>query len=559
MRLPDDTKKLTSQATDIVEICRTSVGQRATAYNSYRQWIENGRGAGGLALANMLYAHLDRLQSHLFSPSHLRFSIDFENFYPKLTHKQGEAVARLITREWERKSIDLVFGAGVRLGLDYGCGIGKLLVTRGDVPQCHARLVAPWQFGVYNEAVDSVEDQEACVETLFLNRHEVWRRVAHLPEADKLYKRILAHSNKGASVSTPPSFAHQVLSTAILDTSLANATRPIPGGIVQLSNDPSNVTLGPQIDAELFPMHELWVKDDERNDWLTIQIIEPDILVAPLLKRVNLFCPDTLPYTKIQPNHVAGYFWGRSEIVDLIMLQDLLTTHLDDVKRLMGQQFDKLLAFSGFTGLTDKVYGEFRAQGFLAMEQGAQVNDLTPKIPEFALPFIAQILQLMDRVAGFDNILSGRGEQGVRAGSHADSLQRMASPRLRDRALLVERQCAVMGDKTLSAFEAKDARAWFPNEKQDEVEAFLISQLPEDRRLVVDSHSSSPIYEENHQQIVAFLLKAGVIDGASALELLNVPNLDVLLQRLEEQQAAKAKFLQEHPELAMQKGGKKAA
>ena len=506
----------------------------------------------------MLYAHKDKLQSHLFSPTHLRFTIDFENHYDAATHKKAEMAARVVTREWERNDIDTTFGAGVGEALTYGACLQKLLVKKGSPLALDSRLVQPWQFWVYNEGVNGLDHQEACGETLYLNKHEVWRRIAHLPNAADLYKRILAHSTKDGG-DQPSSFIHQVLSTAILDTSLQNATQPMPGGIVQLSNDPSSAMLGPQVGVDLIPMHELWVKDDDLNDWITVQIIEPDILVAPLFKRVNLFCPDTLPYELIQPNHVPGYFFGRSELVDLMVLQGLLSTHLDDIKRLMGVQFDKLLAFPGYDGITDELYSQFRSNGYVGLPQGASVTDLTPKMPEQALPFIGEILGLMDKVSGFDNILAGRGEPGVRAGNHADTLMRTASPRLRDRALIVERQCASLGDKTLAVMEAKDGRAYFPTESIKEEDAFLLENLPDDRRITVDSHSSSPIYEEDHQQLVAFLLKAGVIDGASALEMLQVPNQDVLIKKFEQAQQAKAAFLQAHPELAEQHGKKKAA
>ena len=51
--------------------------------------IATGRAAGGLALANILYGHIDRLASHLFSPSGLRFAMDYENLYEKEWQEKG--------------------------------------------------------------------------------------------------------------------------------------------------------------------------------------------------------------------------------------------------------------------------------------------------------------------------------------------------------------------------------------------------------------------------------------------------------------------------------------
>ena len=554
MIIPDGERDLVKFATDVAEICRASQGQRAAAYRQYGQWIETGRAAGGLALANMLYAHVDRKAGHLFSPADLRFAIDFENHYGKEWLSKGEMAARVLTREWERRNIDLVFGAGVREALAYGSCIMKLIVDSTISEQTgtrvyknlRARLVMPWQFGVYNESVNDLgPPMEAMCETVFLNKHEVWRRIAHLDDAAKLYARIMATSDKSADVGVPTSFMHQVLSTAILDVSLQNATQPQPGGIVQLANDPSFATLGPTVAAELIAMHELTVWDDSRGDWTTIQMIEPDIVLGAKFKRVNLFCPDTLQYVLIQPNQVAGYFWGRSDIVDLMQPQAFLTTTLDDIKRIFGQQVDKLLAFPGYDGLNDELYGQFRSQGYIGMPQGSSVTDLTPKMPENALGMVNLILEMMEKVAGFPPILSGQGEAGVRAGVHADTLSKNASPRLRDQALLVERQCAEAGDATLSAIEAKDPAIYWTQEGQEEETSFHMSQLPDDRRVSVDSHTSSPIYQDDHQNLTFAGLKVGIVDPITAIEELPFRNKDTMILRFKEREAQKMKMLAE--------------
>lgn len=563
MRLPDDEKKLVSWALDTIAICRVSQAMRASAYRSYGQWIETGRANGGLGTANLLSAHLDRLQAHVFSPTDLNFNIDFENHYDAIRLQQAGVAARVLTREWERRNIDTTFAEGVKEGLKYGASIPKLLIqpvhtSDGAQYSMSCRLVSPWNFGVYNEGVNGLGDQEAMCETVYISRHEVWRRIAHLDGAEHLFKTIIAASNQDSGGSTQPGAMHQVLSTAILNVNLQNATTPMPGGIVQLSNDPNYATLGPMIAADLIPMHELWVKDDTRGgDYTTIQIIEPNILVAPRMKRTNLFCPDTLPYGLIQPNTLPGYFWGRSEIVDLLMLQQTMNDTLDNTQRLYQAQFDKILGFTGFEGLNDEAYDQMRAGGYISLPQGSDVKDMTPRLPEQALTYIQLIETLFDRVAGFPNVLSGKGDAGVRSGSHSDVLSRMASPRLRNTALILERQCATLADQTLAAMQAKDARKFWIGADSDEGTDFLLDQLPEDRRVAVDSHSSSPVYIEDHQQLVAFGLKAEIVDGESAIEMLPFQNKDVLKQRYKAREVAKAKMIQEHPELLQQHGGKK--
>jgi hypothetical protein len=567
VRLEKDSKKLTAQALDVIETCRVSQGARAAAYRSYAQWIETGRASGDLAVANQLHAFLDRLASHLYSPTELRFNVGSRMFrHNKEWLKKFDVVGRELSEEWENSNIDVTFGAGGYEALAYGACIlkqtGEETIVKGLLGEDQrvitvcGDLVMPWQFGVYNEGTNGLDKQEAVVETIMMTKAEIWRRVRYLPDAAKLYRRILGSSSQEQG-SAATSFMHPVLSTSILDVSLSNATRPIPGGIVQLSNSPNTGALGPLVGAELRPMHQLWVKDDETDDYTTIQLFEPDVLVAPynngsvVTKKTNLFCPGTLPYTLIQPNFVANYFWGFSEIKDLMMLQQMLTGSLDELKRIVKLYCDKCLGIEGWEGDLTELQANLRLTNMIGLPQGAKINDLTPAFPADLIRFCEFILQLMERVAGFSNILSGSGEPGVRAGVHADALMRTASPRLRDRSLLVERQCATAADGTLSYLQAKDATVFSADENPDS--EFLLSQLPVDRKVSVDSHSTSPIYHDDQQNLIAFGIKAGFITGESAIEQLPYNHKDVLLARLkakeEQQQAMLAEVKKQDPEL----------
>lgn len=556
MYIPSDKKSLIKLAKDTIEICSHSMGQRQAMYRQYRQWIETGRSNGQKSLNNRLYSHEDRLASHLFSPADLRFLIDYENHYPKDVLAQAEMASRVLTREWERNDIDITFASGVKVALDYGCCIAKALARKGFddegnimLKKIDARIVNPWHFGVYDENETSLSEQEAVLEIAYLTLPQVWRRVAHLPDAEKLYRRIRANATANTGSDGVDSFFHQVLSTTQLQTDITNMTTPLPGGIVSLANNASDVIIDADRGAEVVKFYELWLWDDIADDWVTVQMFDPDILIAPLYKKSNLYCPDTLPYGVIRPNESPGYFWGRSEIIDLTEPQGLLTTTLDDIRRLMGLQFDKLLAFTGQNGITDEIYDNFRQAGYINLEQGSSVNDLTPKLPTEAFIYIEMIMKNMDEIGGFGNILSGQGEQGVRAGNHASMLMKTASPRLRDRSILVERQCAAFADSILAGLEAKNNKLYWIDPAEKIEKEFYLSQLPEDRRVSVDSHSSSPIYEDDHKALVGELAKLGVIDGNSILDLLSVPMRDMLKQRYKEKVENEQKMIAEHPEL----------
>jgi hypothetical protein len=301
----------------------------------------------------------------------------------------------------------------------------------------------------------------------------------------------------------------------------------------------------------------LWVKG--QHDYVTIQVIEPDIIVAPyrkdgmVMRMQNLMIPGDMktgrhPYTLIQPNQMRGYIWGRTEIADLVEPQMLLSQGADDAQRLLGVQVDKILGFTGVDGMTDERYDQFRGAGWASAPQGATISDLTPKFPAELLPMLKFYIDQLNVLGGFSDLMQGRGESGVRAGTHANTLLKTGSPRLRDRSLLVERQCATSADLTLLLKTAKEGdRFWTKADTLKDIEdtSFRLTDLPDDRRVAVDSHSSSPIFADDHQQLIGFGLKAGFIDGEDAIEDLPYPNRERKKQKLRIKQAGQKKQLEE--------------
>lgn len=559
MRVPAGKRELISFSNDLIEQCRVSVGPRAAYCRLMNAIAETGRYDGTKSLINLLNKHLDRTAAHIFSPVELKFAIDFENTYPKAVLERANVVARILTRTWERSNTDNVFGRGVFEALKYGaCLLKQWVQVEGvdETPVYYKKLVMPWQFGVYNESENEIDRQAVLCETATLTLPEVWRRIWHLPDAKKLFDRIKSHSTNGSSLSDPQSYFHQVLSTSQLNTGVQGMTRPVSGGIVQLNNDPNYAIMGPTIGAETVNVHELWVQDED--DWTTIIMVEPDIIIAPLYKRVNLLIPGSRlqPYRLIQPNEVTNWFWGRSELVDLIEPQALLSTWADDMKRLFGLQIDKILGFVGENNITDESYAQFRNAGYLNLGAGAKVEDLTPKLPPEGMAMLKFVIDIVNNLGGFPDIMRGQGDSGVRAGTHANTLLKTASPTLRDRSLLVERQCAMAADLTLSIKEAKDSNHyWTKADTMDDVNntRFLLTDLPEDWRVTVDSHSSSPIFSDENSQLIFAGQKAGFVDGEYALDNLPYPNKEDAKARLREKEKRNAEMMQkimaEHPEI----------
>jgi hypothetical protein len=95
----------------------------------------------------------------------------------------------------------------------------------------------------------------------------------------------------------------------------------------------------------------------------------------------------------------------------------------------------------------------------------------------------------------------------------------------------------------------------------------LLSQLPDDWRVSVDSHSSSPIFTNDTQQMIWAGHKMGIVDDEYVLDNSPFPNREAAKLAARDRKKAKAaelqKLLQDYPEvgeklaLQMVKGGKK--
>lgn len=569
LEIPSDRQKLLTFANDLIERCRASVGTRAQYYRSLNTVTETGMDDGQTkSRMNLMYHHLNRTSSHLFSPIQLQFVIDFEREYPKNVLERGASVGRVLTRDWERNSTDMCFGQGVFEALKYGACILKQWVeeeTEDHVPVFRKKLVMPWQFAVYQEDSNDLNLQNAMVETSYLSLPQVWQRINRLPDAAKLLQRIKANSTRGQAPDDPSNFLNHILSTNQINTSGTIASSPIPGGVANFAGSNNFPLMGANVDVELVKHHEIWVKGEE--DYVTIQLIEPDIFIMPyfhgnvVTRKTNALIPGKVnsmlhPYTLIQPSQVSGYFWGRSDLYDLIEPQFQISQTMNDTRRLFGVQVDKFIGLKGVDGLTDEIYDEMRSAGYLNLGEQGQATDLTPQFPAQTFEYIKVLLESFNLVGGFPPVMQGQGEAGVRAGVHADTLMKTGSPRLRHMSLQVERNCAEAADKTLSLKEAKDpSRYWVKGDTLDDIEktSFLLTDLPEDRRVSVDSHSSSPIFADDHMQLVGFLAKVGWIGPEDAFNMLPLPNKELLISHYKERQKNKQevmqKMLAEHPEI----------
>lgn len=150
--------------------------------------------------------------------------------------------------------------------------------------------------------------------------------------------------------------------------------------------------------------------------------------------------------------------------------------------------------------------------------------------------------EMFNDISGLSDVLQGKGESGVRAKSHADTLARLGSGRIKQRAQDIEQTLEDAGGLILEMMRKKDPHRYTLSEKF-KMEKFAAAQFTDDYSVRVDAHSASPVFSDDYKQQAFMLAKFGAINAEGLLLLTKPPKLDLLLQQAA--QAAKEKKIQE--------------
>lgn len=573
LKIPQD--NLEDWALEIIDECRQSAEQRRDLLKMYRSYYYTGTSDGSVSLYNRCYPHVERLGAFLYSPTDVRFDIEFDETEDEAVHAMGHAAARRLNRDFHRRNLDLNFAAAVNGALIDGVNILKSIWGYDGL---EGWVIRPQFFGVLREDIEDLDRQEAFVHSTYMTPTAFERTIVDHPDKDEIMDRIKAASMTNQERDEfEDDFFHQIIVGGTQPVSLTTSSG---SGMVGIVGVPTPV-VDARVVTSLVRLDELWVQDRERQDYTTIRIVKPNIIVEGeddkktvrvgkkgvvtegRERRRNLCgLTDTLgkhaemkgfhPFTKVSPNEVQGYFWGMSEIAQIYRLQDDLNDQMRSLTRLRRLRADPPRSATGFAGLNLEKYKAFKRPGGFISEQSpnAKMQEHAQEIPAELFTSLDKTLQFFDDVAGFTPILQGQGEQGVRSQQQASMLARNSSPRMRDRALLVERQCAEWGEFNYRMLQAKDAEVMSAAIGGDaKLEQFVLAQMPDDAKVVVDSHTSSPVYQEDNERKAFALAKAGAIDPAELIMLTHPMHEDMLYASAKKREAAQAKLIQEHPEL----------
>lgn len=589
MRLPN--KNLAGFAAELIKQASASLQERLNRGAMYRYLYLTGDQQGEAAIYNKTFAHIDSLSSYIYSPVNLRYDIEFYGSPSPTDRAKARCATSELHKYIRRGNVDMMMEDAVTWGLVKGKSFVKLLW--GD-DGFDPYLVQPEMMGVLREDIADLDKQEAFFHSTYYTPDRFQELLGERDDADEIMRKVKKYMTPSDGSSRPDknnNLKQIVLGGMYPYTSAGSNSNSQSKGVVNWLGGPQ-----PYLDAtvlqSLIRLDELWVWDDGRDDYTTIQVVGDDVLVTGKDRHINIFAdafdPDNSekkkksnpgnplsghhPFIEICPNPLDGYFWGRSEMCNIALIQESINKRVNGINKLLRIQEDPPRAFIGASAITQQAYSKLKKPGGYLVETNpnAKIEKLSPDLPQGLFETLHEYEQMFNEMGGFSPTMQGRGESGVRAQGHAETLVRTGSPRFKDRAILVERQVENLGGLALDILKAKtgyELTAWVMPQDQSIESAvpqendlvqppakgmkpvkFLLGQLPSDCKVVVDSHSSSPAFAHETRALMFDLFKAGALSPEQLVTHTNPPGEDTIIEDLQRKAIEQAEFAAKNPE-----------
>lgn len=539
----------------LIQKCNASRESRRQFYKTMRAYYLFGTQEYGLSNGpryNKIYPHIDQLSSFMFSPETTRFAIKFG---PSVNDSAQDMVTPMLDgvyQQWHDNGIDQSVRNAIRWAGCYGSMFLKLRWKgwkrkrangeEDEGGEIQSFLVEPHNMGVLREDKPGLLSQEAFCETYYITKSQLENELlagCH-PRTAELVARAQAGHSEDIGTNAGP--IDRLIVTNITGGSIT--------GNASLWATPLQSMYRPLSTEDLVEMQELYVYDDAISDYRIVTFMQPNEVVwdRPIER---IFLANYVPYIKYALNPAYDYFWDHSETEKLIPLQDMRNERIEDIRHLLRKQAHPPTSMTGaMGGIADEMQLAMDTpSGILAIDTpGSSIKVEQPQIPQDIWKDVASIDDMFNEMSGLPSVNQGRGAPGVRSEGHAQLLSQLGSTRAKDKALVVEDsldETATLIAKILRKYDKKQYR----EDKKDGVR-FMAAQFPDDFECKVDGHSNSPIFTENNEQRVLAFLDRKVIDRESALELLDIPQRELLKKRLREniEPAEQAAADREHEE-----------
>jgi hypothetical protein len=520
MKIPTDLVKREMLYQDLIEKCCHSQEERRRQYGMLRHYFLFGRGMDEQETPyNKVYPHIDMLAAFLFAAETTKFSVHIGPHISEHQYLRVPPLNKAVNDAWLMSNADQTFGQSLLWSLVYNSMFVKLIVhaDKKGLRAIEPFSVDPGSFGVLREDGPVLDRQEAVVHSFYTTASmlEIELIKANHPDRKKILE--LASAFPRNTSQDAPSGVDRIMLSASSPNMMGNVDLPLLSDVQYL----------PQVAEELIEMQELWVWDTDKNDYRVVTRMGNQMTIYD---RDNFFLKGELPFIQICPTPMYSYFWGMSEVEGLVGLQRWRNERVVQIKDLLDRNVNPPTALTGWMGLLDeKNFALNKAGGLLSTDSmQAKAEKFKPDMPQEIFAVIHEIDSMFAERSGLQNIMMGKGEAGVRSGKQTSELARLASARIKKRALVVEDALEKIATLYLKIMRKHDT-----NTLKDEAgNPFIPDQFAADFIVKVDSHSNSPLFVEDHKQMAAELFEAKAIDRESLIEMVAPPMQDLLMRKL---------------------------
>jgi hypothetical protein len=523
MRIPKKDTDAWALYDRVIHDCFASRSNRKAQYASWRLYYLYGTDNGDTDyIYNKIYPHLDTVLSFMYSNETTRFSIQTDASIPDQELKKVPKLNAAVNDEWHSSNGDIVFSNALEWAHVYATELVKL---RWNGKAVEPFVCDPHNFGVLREDVSQLSRQEAFCQEYLASRTqlEYELRACEHPRLNNLLSAIVPTGKRNEIGGD----TRQLLVT--------NTQIPTSGGSVLRGSYVGNLGVDNQYVAkvtdDLIQMRELYIYDDQLKDFRIITLASDNLVVfdRPLNR---MFVDHEIPFIQVCPCPDHNYFWGRSDVERLIPLQIMRNERFAQVRKMMAKQANPPKSMSGFPGSTDEMGNALDTPGGVVFSDmpGAKVEDLSPQIPEDLFQDIESIDKQFEEMTGVNNVMSGRGEPGVRSTGHAAQLANLGSSRTKKRALIIEDSLEKVATLYLQIMQKFDDSRF----KDQDGDYFIPAQFTKEFLVKVDAHSNSPIFTSDLAQKAVQLFKMGAITKERVIEMMGVPMEQLLKQDLKD-------------------------
>lgn len=503
MKFSSNPRRLNDQVLDLIWKCNASRSNRDGFYTECKDYYTKGGTQMDAGPANKIKPIVNRQSSFLYAPESTKFWVDpppeEDN---EEVYKQTDAVSAAIAMAWSDTGIDDKFSTAVTWSRVRGTTIMTILPRmRSDGKiELKAYDINPRYFGVLREDVPELEDQQAVTLTSYYPREELEARFLYHPKRRELMTRLDSTSKDAGSSGED---------VIIMGP---NASR-YQAEYWRRANNPYR----PQIPFTLYAIHDLYAFDDDIGDWRVFTVTGEFIIWDRPIRRIGI--PGMLPFIKVCAEPDPEYFWGISLVDDLRRLQDWHSDLTADMNQLIKKILDPPTAGIGVgQSIEGKLQAFHQPGGRIALPNAASsLQQFETKMPPEVFEFMQGVDNLFVDSSGMRSSMFGKQEPGTRTEGMAAGLMRLAGAEMRLMGLRVERQAQSVAELLFQYL-----RIYSRDKLVDEDgKLFLMAQFPDDAKVRVDGHSTSPLFVEDNAQMAMGLIRYGAITPSTLIKMLH--------------------------------------